>query len=519
MPETPKNEKPTLSKRDNLLMALKYLMCTAGAGIIQFVSFTLLNAAAHFDRLPVFLKLFPGAAVTELKYGPSYFVALALSVIFNFTANRKYTFRSANNVPIAMAKVLGYYLVFTPLSIWWGEALAQHGWNEFAILVPTMLVNAVTEFLFNRFVVFRDSINTAVKGLMNAAKGNAHVLVIVGVFLLLLMLVMSAFSSCSILFSGTTQVSGQTIYTAEDRDIRGAETDYKKLEKELEKRIKRTPTDHPGYNEYQYHLDPIEHDPWQLTSFLTTLYDNYTRSEVQGKLKETFKKQYKLTTWVEVQIRYKTVWVISPAGIPVPTQVPYEYKIFHTKLVNRGLEVVIREELDNDQWKRYEIFQDTLGGRPYLFNGGLPPGGSDGSGTPGIDYQVPAEALTDSEFAAIYKEAQKYVGTPYVWGGSTPETGFDCSGYVCWVYNQNGYDVGRTTANGLWNKSQHISEADAKPGDLVFFKGTYDTPGMSHTGIYLGNGMMVSAGDPIKYANIHSSYWEKHLAGFGRLSK
>ena len=174
--------------------------------------------------------------------------------------------------------------------------------------------------------------------------------------------------------------------------------------------------------------------------------------------------------------------------------------------------------LHNDQWKRYEIFQDTLGGRPYLFNGGLPPGGSDGSGTPGIDYQIPAEALTDSEFAAIYKEAQKYVGTPYVWGGSTPETGFDCSGYVCWVYNQNGYDVGRTTANGLWNKSQHISEAEAKPGDLVFFKGTYDTPGMSHTGIYLGNGMMVSAGDPIKYANIHSSYWEKHLAGFGRLS-
>ena len=326
-------------------------------------------------------------------------------------------------------------------------------------------------------------VSTAVNGIANFSKSNAHVLLIVGVFLLLLLLVMSAFSSCSILFSGTTQVSGQTIYTAEDRDIRGAETDYKKLEKELDKKIKRTPADHPGYNEYQYHLDPIEHDPWQLTSYLTTLYDDYTRSEVQGKLKETFKKQYKLTTWVEVQIRYKTVWVISPAGIPVPTQVPYEYRIFHTKLVNKGLEVVIREELDNDQWKRYEIFQDTLGGRPYLFNGGLPPGGSDGSGTPGIDYQVPAEALTDSEFAAIYKEAQKYVGTPYVWGGSTPETGFDCSGYVCWVYNQNGYNVGRTTANGLWNKSQHISEAEAKPGDLVFFEGTYDTPGKSHVGI------------------------------------
>ena len=363
-------------------------------------------------------------------------------------------------------------------------------------------------------------VSTAVNGIANFAKSNAHVLLIVGVFLLLLLLVMSAFSSCSILFSGTTQVSGQTIYTAEDRDIRGAETDYKKLEKELDKKIKRTPTDHPGYDEYRYHLDAIEHDPWQLTSFLTTLYDDYTRSEVQAKLKGTFAKQYKLTTWVEVQTRYRTVVMIDIfTGIPYTVQVPYEYRIFHTKLVNKGLEVVIREELDNDQWKRYEIFQDTLGGRPYLFNGGLPPGGSDGSGTPGIDYQVPAEALTDSEFAAIYKEAQKYVGTPYVWGGSTPETGFDCCGYVCRVYNQNGYDVGRTTANGLWQKSQHISEAEAKPGDLVFFKGTYDTPGMSHTGIYLGNGMMVSAGDPIKYANIHSSYWEKHLAGFGRLSK
>ena len=362
-------------------------------------------------------------------------------------------------------------------------------------------------------------VSTAANGIANFAKGNAHVLWIVGVFLLLLLLVMSAFSSCSILFSGTTQVSGQTIYTAEDRDIKGAEADYKKLEKELDKKIKRTPTDHPGYNEYQYHLDPIEHDPWQLTSFLTTLYDDYTRSEVQAKLQEIFKKQYKLTTWVEVQIRYKTVWVISPAGIPVPTQVPYEYRIFHTKLENKGLETVIREELDEDQWKRYKIFQETLGGRPYLFNGGLPPGGSDGSSESGIDYTVPAEALTDSEFAAIYEEAKKYVGTPYVWGGSSPETGFDCSGYVCWVYNQNGYDVGRTTANGLWNKCQKISEAEAKPGDLVFFKGTYDTPGMSHTGIYLGNGMMVSAGDPIKYANIHSSYWEQYLAGFGRLSK
>ncbi len=398
-----------------------------------------------------------------------------------------------------------------------GSTAAQTAGGQKAASSGTSATRAGVEQVIDKG---KSAVSTAVNGIANFAKGNAHVLWIVGVFLLLLLLVMSAFSSCSILFSGTTQVSGQTIYTAEDRDIKGAETDYKKLEKDLDKKIKRTPTDHPGYDEYRYHLDDIEHDPWQLTSFLTTLYDDYTRSEVQAKLKEIFAKQYKLTTWVEVQTRYRTVVMIDPFTlIPYTVQVPYEYKIFHTKLENRGLEVVIREELTEDQWKRYEIFQDTKGGRPYLFNGGLPPGGSDGSGAPGIDYQVPAEALTDEEFAAIYKEAQKYVGTPYVWGGSTPETGFDCSGYVCWVYNQNGYNVGRTTANGLWNKSQHISEAEAKPGDLVFFEGTYDTPGKSHVGIYLGNGMMVSAGDPIKYADIHSSYWQKYLSGFGRLSK
>ena len=238
-----------------------------------------------------------------------------------------------------------------------------------------------------------------------------------------------------------------------------------------------------------------------------------------GKLKETFKKQYKLTTWVEVQTRYMTVWVMTPAGIPVPTQVPYEYRIFHTKLVNKGLEVVIREELDNDQWKRYEIFQDTLGGRPYLFNGGLPPGGSDGSGTPGIDYQVPAEALTDEEFAAIYKEAQKYVGMPYVWGGSSPSTSFDCSGFVCWVYTASGvHNLPRTTAQGIYNQCAIISPSEAKPGDIIFFTGTYDSPGpVSHVGIYVGDGMMLHCGSPIQYANINSSYWQTHFYAFGRL--
>ena len=366
----------------------------------------------------------------------------------------------------------------------------------------------------------KEVVGGVAKGAAVFAKSHAHLLVIGGVLAMLLLLMLSAFSSCSILFGGTTQVMGQTTYTAEDEDIRGAEEDYKQLERQLQLEIDMMEITHPGMDEYQYDLDPIEHDPWELTSYLTTLHDDYTRSEVQGTLKDTFEKQYKLKTWVEPQIRYRVVVIPSPVPPYFTTTLePYVYLILHVELENRGLETVIREELDDDQWKRYEILQDTKGGRPYLFNGSLSWGSSDGSGEAGIDYQVPAEALTDPEFAAMLEEAEKYLGTPYVWGGSTPETGFDCSGYVCWVLNESGWDVGRTTANGLWQQSTKISEQEAKPGDLVFFEGTYDTPGASHVGIYVGDGMMISAGDPIKYSNIHSSYWDGHLLGFGRIPK
>lgn len=366
----------------------------------------------------------------------------------------------------------------------------------------------------------RDVVGGAAKGAAVFAKSHAHLLVIGGVLAVLLLLMLSAFSSCSILFGGTTHVMGQTTYTAEDEDIRGAEEDYKQLERQLQREIDMMEMTHPGMDEYQYDLDPIEHDPWELTSYLTTLHDDYTRGEVQGTLQDTFNKQYKLTTWVEPQIRYRVVVVPSPVPPYFTTTLePYVYYILHVELENRGLETVIREELDSDQWARYEVLQDTKGGRPYLFNGSLSWGSSDGSGEAGIDYQVPAEALTDPEFASMLQEAEKYLGTHYVWGGSSPETGFDCSGYVCWVLNQSGWDVGRTTANGLWQQSTKISEQEAKPGDLVFFEGTYDTPGASHVGIYVGNGMMISAGDPIKYSNIHSSYWDGHLLGFGRIPK
>ena len=366
----------------------------------------------------------------------------------------------------------------------------------------------------------KEVVGGAAKGAAMLVKSNGHILVVVGVLVVLILLILSVFSSCSILFGGTTHVMGQTTYTAEDEDIRGAEEDYKQLERQLQRKIDTMEMTHPGMDEYQYDLDPIEHDPWELTSYLTTLHDDYTRGEVQGTLQDTFNKQYKLTTWVEPQIRYRVVVVPSPVPPYFTTTLePYVYYILHVKLENRGLETVIREELDSDQWARYEVLQDTKGGRPYLFNGSLSWGSSDGSGEAGIDYQVPAEALTDPEFASMLQEAEKYLGTPYVWGGSSPETGFDCSGYVCWVLNESGWDVGRTTANGLWQQSTKISEAEAKPGDLVFFEGTYDTPGASHVGIYVGDGMMISAGDPIKYSNIHSSYWDVHLLGFGRIPK
>lgn len=376
--------------------------------------------------------------------------------------------------------------------------------------------NVVENFLEKGKSIF----TTATDSIAHFAQDNAHLLVIVGAFLLLLLLVMSAFSSCGVLFVGTTQVSGQTFYTAKDKDIKGAETDYKKLEQALQKKIDQTPTTYPGYDEYRYHLDEIEHDPWQLTSYLTVRYDDYTRSEVQAELRSLFQKQYKLTTWVEIQIRSRLVPYFDIFTMTIQFRVEYyEYRIFHTKLVNKGLETVIQETLTEDEWSRYEVLQETQGGRSYLFKNGQTSLFSARSGEDSVLYRVSAEALTDNNFASLYREAEKHLGTPYVWGGSDPETGFDCSGYVCWVYNQNGYDLGRLTAEELWQISQHISEQEARPGDLVFFEGTYDTDEKSHVGLYLGSGVMISAGDPIKYSNIHSDYWEPHLSGFGRIEK
>ena len=356
------------------------------------------------------------------------------------------------------------------------------------------------------------------------ASTHAHMLLMGGVLVLLILVIFCFITSCSVFFPGGTGTVWTTSYTAEDEDILGAEEDYCLLEEKLMAEIEAIPASHPGYDEYNFDLDPINHDPYGLAAMLTAIHEAYTRGEVQGTMTAIFDMQYELilTETIEIRTRTETRTDIDPATGETYTyevEVEYEWKILNITLINYGIDFVAVNMLSGDDLERYQILQETQGNRPELFGGLSLVIGSDRSGEAGIDYQVPAEALTDPEFGSMLKEAEKYLGTPYVWGGSTPETGFDCSGYVCWVLNQSGWDVGRTTANGLWQKAAKISEQEAKPGDLVFFEGTYDVAGASHVGIYVGNGMMISAGDPIKYSNIHSSYWDKHLLGFGRIPK
>ena len=356
------------------------------------------------------------------------------------------------------------------------------------------------------------------------ASTHAHMLLMGGVLVLLILVIFCFITSCSVFFPGGMGTVWTTSYTAEDEDILGAEADYQALEEALRAEVAAIPSSYPDYDEYTWDLAPITHDPHELAAVLTAIHEAYTRGEVQGTMQSIFDAQYEiiLTETIEIRTRTETRTGTDPTTGDTYTyevEVQYEWRILNITLLNFGIDSVARGMLSGDDLDRYDILQETQGNRPELFGGASVGYGSDGSGEAGIDYEVPAEALSDPEFAAMLEEAEKYLGTPYVWGGSSPETGFDCSGYVCWVLNQSGWDVGRTTANGLWQQSAKVSEHEAKPGDLVFFQGTYDTLGASHVGLYVGDGMMISAGDPIKYSNIHSSYWDKHLLGFGRIPK
>ena len=361
-------------------------------------------------------------------------------------------------------------------------------------------------------------------------QSHSHIIIGIAAVGLLVLVIAGSVSSCSVLINGGGNVVLGTSYTAEDDDLKGAETDYTKLEDKLRKQIDRIETDHPGYDEYRYNLAEIGHNPYELASLLTVKFENYTRSQVQARLQSIFEAQYELKLEEKVEIRTRKETRVGYRYNPITgtghtytyqVTVQYEYKILNVTLLNRGVDYVARNSgLTDDQLQRYEVTLECRGNRDDLF-AGIAFATPDGAGSSGEyqDYDIPGEALTDEKFRKMITEAEKYLGYPYVWGGSSPSTSFDCSGFVSWVINHcgNGWNVGRQTANGLMGKCDIIPKSEAKPGDLIFFQKTYNTSGASHVGIYVGNGMMIHCGNPISYASIETNYWRQHYYCMGRI--
>ena len=342
---------------------------------------------------------------------------------------------------------------------------------------------------------------------------------IAAAILLMLAFLLNGLSSCSVMMDGVGSGIAASTYPSQDADMLGAEAQYCEMEAELQRYLDTYESTH-DYDEYHFDLDTIEHDPYVLISMITALHQGeWTLDEVQGTLQMLFEKQYVLTEEVIVETRYRTetdTWTDADGNTHTDTyQVPYDYYICTVTLENFNLSHVPVYIMSEEQLGMYATYMATLGNRPDLFPGsGYIGKYVEGSYT---DYDIPPEALDDEVFAAIIKEAEKYLGYPYVWGGSSPSTSFDCSGFVSWVINHSGWDVGRLGAQGLCNICTPVSSANVKPGDLVFFTGTYDTPGVSHVGIYVGNNMMIHCGDPISYANLNSNYWQSHFYRYGRL--
>ena len=342
---------------------------------------------------------------------------------------------------------------------------------------------------------------------------------IAAAILLMLAFLLNGLSSCSVIMDGVGSGIAASTYPSQDADMLGAEAQYCEMEAELQRYLDTYESTH-DYDEYHFDLDTIEHDPYVLISIITALHQGeWTLDEVQGTLQMLFDRQYILTEDVVVETHYRTetdTWTDADGNTHTDTyQVPYDYYICTVTLENFNLSHVPVYIMSEEQLGMYATYMATLGNRPDLFPGsGYIGKYVEGSYT---DYDIPPEALDDEVFAAIIKEAEKYLGYPYVWGGSSPSTSFDCSGFVSWVINHSGWDVGRLGAQGLCNICTPVSSANVKPGDLVFFTGTYDTPGVSHVGIYVGNNMMIHCGDPISYANLNSSYWQSHFYRYGRL--
>ena len=342
---------------------------------------------------------------------------------------------------------------------------------------------------------------------------------IAAAILLMLAFLLNGLSSCSVIMDGVGSGIAASTYPSQDADMLGAEAQYCEMEAELQRYLDTYESTH-DYDEYHFDLDTIEHDPYVLISMITALHQGeWTLDEVQGTLQMLFDRQYILTEDVVVETRYRTetdTWTDADGNTHTDTyQVPYDYYICTVTLENFNLSHVPVYIMSEEQLGMYATYMATLGNRPDLFPGsGYIGKYVEGSYT---DYDIPPKALDDEVFAAIIKEAEKYLGYPYVWGGSSPSTSFDCSGFVSWVINHSGWDVGRLGAQGLCNICTPVPSANVKPGDLVFFTGTYDTPGVSHVGIYVGNNMMIHCGDPISYANLNSSYWQSHFYRYGRL--
>lgn len=340
---------------------------------------------------------------------------------------------------------------------------------------------------------------------------------IIALIVLIVVLVMSGtLTSCSMMAGGTNNMLVGTSYTADDSDILAAEADYKELEADLQDQIDNIEDDYPDYDEYNYDLAEIGHNPFELAALLTVLYEDYTEEEAQEILETIFEAQYELEIEEVVETRTRTV--TDDEGNE--SEEEYDYYILNVKLTNEGIRAALDEVgLTVDQIRRYEVIVEMKGNKPDIFGddpyvGGFSPGEYD-------DYAVPGEYLTDAQFANMLREAERYLGYPYVWGGSKPSTSFDCSGFVSWVINHcgNGWDYGRLTANGWKNATARVHEGDVKPGDLIFFQGTYDTAGASHVGIVVDpvNKIMIHCGNPIQYASYDTRYWRAHFYCYGRI--
>ena len=335
---------------------------------------------------------------------------------------------------------------------------------------------------------------------------------IAAAILLMLAFLLNGLSSCSVIMDGVGSGIAASTYPSQDADMLGAEAQYCEMEAELQRYLDTYESTH-DYDEYHFDLDTIEHDPYVLISMITALHQGeWTLDEVQGTLQMLFDRQYILTEDVVVEVRYRTVTRTDSEGNNYDVEVPYNYYICYVTLENFNLSHLPVYLMGEETLSRYALYMATLGNRPDLFPSS-PYVGKYTSKPP--LHEIPEDYLADETFAAILKEAEKYVGYPYVWGGSSPSTSFDCSGFVSYVYNQCGWDFGRLGAQGLYNISARTSSP--KPGDLVFFTGTYDTPGISHVGIYVGDGWMLHCGDPISYANLNTSYWQSHFYAYGKL--